>query len=1411
MAIGGTNNIHPDLDYNLYTDSYGHHGYNALLDAGIISQYGAFQPQDEYGHGTHVSGIISATTNNNIGIDGVLGGNLLNKGVDLYSVKCSKDQSQIYLSAASTGVFHTFMKGIKINNCSFGYRDPNKNTELSYLINYLSSNSDVFFVCSAGNEGDEVEREPSSFDRTISVAASDINDKVTQYSTRNYKVDITAPGGDGATSATSIYSTLPDNNTFTVYNECGTQTYGNMSGTSMAAPMVTSAIALVKQEFPNLSFEEVRDRVIGTADDISYRNQDALIIGKYGSGRLNIYKAITDLPHPTIRLHEISADGSRRLPMNATGLPIDIALKNWWINCNSPITGTLTCLDPEVTIQNNYVTWQPLQSRNSDFSNNPFIIDINTTSFGEVAFELEINVDGVIETLYFSLKKRTNLTDFTSNATLSGYEPSSELVVGDIDNDEVEEVAFLCNNGLHYKLVLYRDGVLYNEVVGTAAHEKPVFADMDGDGIKEIIVATLNPRKVLIYDKCLQFVTSYDLPDYTDEVTSFLVNDINEDGMLDIVVAVDNIQAMTSSYLKFIVSSDTGYQEGICEIPNGLRILSDLASSNIDDSSFDEIVFVVTTPVFEGQNDSGTVYYSLMKITLSGSLRGDGLEFDIEGGSESNGDGGVEISYNHAQFTNYNSTELIISNPHPSEINTKYPHIYFNIGYCNIAVPVQAPEDNSTVTHNRTHSYDFSGDLPLENWSFGKDDIPNQYLTNYSFLGGAGNLIGGDFIVSNPGIELVLSTFSAIIDSESGEFIQFINNEFLGPFGPVENPEYMHVNRRLTPYVMSDSNCDGTVELITYQISNDFVITYNSNGQYDPNLSLYLPEDKDVTSIASGYFENTGVAEIIYLMHDNQNLYIKKSTLSDYQTDFTIQWAQNRNNSRSTSEFLQPLPVISKSDCFVWNDVELKRDADFLTGELEIAPGIEFCANYERGLYVDDKITSLGMNDNKIEFKGLCDNNIVDYWKGIKVGSKSTLSTKYASYSNCKKALALFNCRDTDIAELEFINNRIGLEVYNSSVSLDHCSFDNNDNSTTRAIILNNDAEIITSNAYNIIINHKIGFDFYESAGLLSQGYNNIDNEEYNIKTFKPLGEIIAQNNWWGSNSPSIFVSKFSDQGAVIFADWLDSAPARSLESVKNEFNLAESYRINEDYQSALNSYFTVYNDSTDTSLKYLSITGLYKCYYALNQLDNFKTWIESEITLNADIDLDLSLNRNLAMVNRDLGNYDLALNYYEGVIEAPLTYVDSCFAVIDIGFTVLDSDNRLQSKYSRLNPESYHEHYGLTEKLLDSIYNNRPIENNDNSSVIGKPVLHSNYPNPFNPTTTISFYNNRKGNVKVDIYNVRGQLVKSLINENLGQGNHKTVWHGTNNSNKKVASGVYFYRLRSNNKTLTKKCLLLK
>ena len=89
--------------------------------------------------------------------------------------------------------------------------------------------------------------------------------------------------------------------------------------------------------------------------------------------------------------------------------------------------------------------------------------------------------------------------------------------------------------------------------------------------------------------------------------------------------------------------------------------------------------------------------------------------------------------------------------------------------------------------------------------------------------------------------------------------------------------------------------------------------------------------------------------------------------------------------------------------------------------------------------------------------------------------------------------------------------------------------------------------------------------------------------------------------------------------------------------------------------------------------------------------------------------------------------------------------------------------------------------------------------------------ALSQNYPNPFNPSTTISYQLPASGSVEMRIYNVRGQLVRTLVDENQAAGSHSVQWDGRTDHGQMASSGIYFYRLRSGHWSHTRKMVLMK
>lgn len=102
-------------------------------------------------------------------------------------------------------------------------------------------------------------------------------------------------------------------------------------------------------------------------------------------------------------------------------------------------------------------------------------------------------------------------------------------------------------------------------------------------------------------------------------------------------------------------------------------------------------------------------------------------------------------------------------------------------------------------------------------------------------------------------------------------------------------------------------------------------------------------------------------------------------------------------------------------------------------------------------------------------------------------------------------------------------------------------------------------------------------------------------------------------------------------------------------------------------------------------------------------------------------------------------------------------------------------------------------------------------IEDSGTGIIIGSPRLHANYPNPFNPATTISFTLPKIMDVKLVIYDVLGREVRRLLDGKQNAGGHEVIWNGTNSHGQVVSSGIYFYRFQAGDYVRTMKMMLMR
>lgn len=272
------------------SDGY-YHRASDLIETKFVQGYDFVNndnhPNDNNGHGTHVAGIIAQATDNGIGAAGMV------PDCSIMPVKVLDYKGSGYATRVADGIEYALSNGADVINLSLG-GTPGDSTGWSIVHEAIkhAEDSGIVVVGAAGNSGTGVLSYPAGFKQCISVAASEWDDSITYYSQYGEGIDLTAPGGD-------LYQ---DNNqdgygdgilqqTMRVKNDtCWVdEFYGYFyQGTSMACPMVSSIVALLKSEGIDDS-QIIKDILYSTAEDRGEPGYDTV----YGSGILNPLAAIS--------------------------------------------------------------------------------------------------------------------------------------------------------------------------------------------------------------------------------------------------------------------------------------------------------------------------------------------------------------------------------------------------------------------------------------------------------------------------------------------------------------------------------------------------------------------------------------------------------------------------------------------------------------------------------------------------------------------------------------------------------------------------------------------------------------------------------------------------------------------------------------------------------------------------------------------------------------------------------------------------------------------------------------------------------------------------------------------------------------------------------------------------------------
>ncbi|PKL80727.1 MAG: hypothetical protein CVV25_03225 [Ignavibacteriae bacterium HGW-Ignavibacteriae-4] len=262
-----------------------------------------FDNDPSYGgdHGVHVSGIAAAQVNNSVGVAGV------SPLAKILPVKIGPDfglDNSVYNEF--DGLLYAAMMGADVINCSWGSTGFSQSNA---LVVKAVTELGTLIVSAAGNNNRNQTFYPASYDGVLSVASSADDDVRSGFSNYNTRVDISAPG-------TFIYSTVPNNK------------YDYKSGTSMASPVAAGAAAVLRSQFPDYTAQQIKSLIIVNTDNIDELNPG--FEGLVGSGRLNLYKAITKENNIAINLKEeiVTSDNPFGIINAGSKLKLDLVFEN---------------------------------------------------------------------------------------------------------------------------------------------------------------------------------------------------------------------------------------------------------------------------------------------------------------------------------------------------------------------------------------------------------------------------------------------------------------------------------------------------------------------------------------------------------------------------------------------------------------------------------------------------------------------------------------------------------------------------------------------------------------------------------------------------------------------------------------------------------------------------------------------------------------------------------------------------------------------------------------------------------------------------------------------------------------------------------------------------------------------------
>jgi serine protease len=366
----GTDINHPDLEPNIK------YNYNDPIDGidndadGYVDNFRGWDLGENDNnpnvnastHGSHVSGCAAATSDNAIGV--------ASPGFNCKFLAVKIADATGALTEAYEGITYAADAGCQIINCSWGGGGGGSFGQ--DVIDYATINKNALVVAAAGNDNNEIAFFPASYNYVLSVGSTTNSDAKSSFSNYGAFLDVCAPGSN-------IYTAMSDN------------TYGYMSGTSMASPITAGCAAVVLSQNPTFNALQIGEQLRVTSDNIYTVPSNGVYQNKLGKGRVNLFRALTEVS-PSVRMTNLVT----------TDLNDDTFIIGDTIRLTGDITNflaptanldiTLTTSSPYVTILDNNTVVGVLGTMATVNNNtDPFTIKVNPGTPQNTVVSLKLN------------------------------------------------------------------------------------------------------------------------------------------------------------------------------------------------------------------------------------------------------------------------------------------------------------------------------------------------------------------------------------------------------------------------------------------------------------------------------------------------------------------------------------------------------------------------------------------------------------------------------------------------------------------------------------------------------------------------------------------------------------------------------------------------------------------------------------------------------------------------------------------------------------------------------------------------------------------------------------------------------------------------------------------------------------